>query len=264
MPVPLRVVTPAVVGVAAVLAAWQAWLIRQAWRHADQLVLGTQPFDVQASSCCARVLLVGDSTGVGVGAGRPEQTLSGLLAARFSRVTLVNRCVSGARVADVCSQVEAIVRVQEHFDLVLALAGGNDVIRMTPHLQLRVDARRLARELSRVGRHVVWIGCGVARSPRLLPPLSWWAGRRSRATTQLLAAEAAAAGIEFIDFAAQAHDRVFARQPSMYFAADGVHPSAAGYLYCFEELLRAHPALAARFDPQISGGTGSPQASAYP
>ena len=246
----LRVLGPsaAVVGVAAAVAAWQAWHIREAWRRADELVLRCRPYEVQVPGCCARVLLVGDSTGVGVGADRPEQTLTGLLSARFERVSFINRCVSGARVADVCMQVDAIVRAQEHFDLVLVLAGGNDLIRMTPHASLRVDARRLARGLHRIARHALWIGCGVGRSPRLLPPLSWWAGRRSQATTQLLAAEAVAAGIEFIDFASQAHDRVFARQPALYFAADGVHPSAAGYLYCFEELMRVRPTLAAELD----------------
>lgn len=247
MRVPLRVVAPAVVSVAA-FAAWQAWLIRQAWRRADELVLGMQPFEVHAASCAARVLLVGDSTGVGVGAERPEQTLPGLLAARFARMTLVNRCVSGARVAEVCSQVEASVHAREPYDLVLALAGGNDVIRMTPHPQLRADARRLAHGLAGVGCPAVWIGCGVGRSPRLLPPVSWWACRHSRETIRLLAAEAAAAGIDFIDFTTDAHDRVFARQPSLYFAADGIHPSAAGYLYCFEELMRARPALAAQLE----------------
>ena len=127
----------------------------------------------------------------------------------------------------------------------LVLAGGNDVIRMTPHAQLGVAARRLARSLARIGRQAVWIGCGVARSPRLLPPLSWWAAHHSRATVRLLAREADAAGIEFIDFTTPAHDRVFARRPAFFFAADGVHPSAGGYLYCLEELLRVRPTLAA-------------------
>jgi lysophospholipase L1-like esterase len=242
----LRVLGPsaAAAGVAAV-AAWQAWLLRQAWKRADDLIGGCRPFEVDVADCRARVLLVGDSTGVGVGVQRPEQSLAGLLAARLPRTSVTNRCVSGARVADVCSQVEGIARAGRHYDLVLVLAGGNDLIRMTPHAQLRVDARRLARSLTRVGREVVWIGCGLARSPRLLPPLSWWAAARSRATVRLLAAEAVAAGIDFIDLTAPAHDRVFALRPAFFFAADGVHPSAGGYLYCFEELLRVRPTLAA-------------------
>jgi len=252
----LRVLAPsAAVGVAA-FAAWQAWLIRQAWCRADALMLGARPYEVDVPGACARVLLVGDSTGVGVGADHPGQTLCGLLAARFARSSFVNRCVSGARVADVAAQVEAIAQGGDRYDLVLVLAGANDLIRMTRHTRLRADARRLAGNLRRVAGQAVWVGCGVGRSPRLLPPLSWWAARRSRTTMQLLGTEAAAAGVEFVDFASPLHDRVFAREPALFFAADGVHPSPAGYLYCFEELLRGRPALAAR----LGAGLTPPQA----
>ena len=73
-----------------------------------------------------RVLVLGDSTGVGIGANRPEESIAGLLAQDFPAADIVNVSRSGARVAD-------------------ALGAGARVSSLGPSLRRRAAACRRQR-----------------------------------------------------------------------------------------------------------------------
>jgi hypothetical protein len=75
----------------------------------------------------------------------------------------------------------------------------------------------------------------------MLPPLSWWAGRRCRRTMSALARVARAQGVTFIDFCQPRLDERFAGAPGTYFARDGLHPSSTSYLECFNVLEQRVP-----------------------
>lgn len=211
----------------------QAWLLAVATRSAGRPV----SFEARPRHRVARVLVVGDSTGLGMGAPFPAHSLPGLLAAEFSGLEVVNRCLSGARVGEVAAQVPAPTGRDAPFDLALVLAGGNDVLRPTGARQLRREAEELLLELKGAAKRVVWMGCAnLGAAPAILPPLSWWLGFRTRRTMRSIAEVARRQGVEFIDFCDKRHADHFASAPGTYFAADGVHPSGAAYRYCFEAL----------------------------
>lgn len=216
--------------------AWQSWLVARAARDGRALAAASAGFEARPHRARARVLVLGDSTGVGVGAEAPEASLGGLLAQHFPDVEVVNRAFNGARVAGVAALAERWGREPARFDLALVLVGGNDVLRHTPHRELAADARRLLKRLSRVARHTVWLGCArIGRSPAFLPPLSWWLDWRTTRTMRLLAREARAHGATFVDFAVRP-----AATP-LPFATDGVHPNAESYRRCFDTLARQAP-----------------------
>lgn len=231
-------------------SAWavarQTALLRNARRRGRQLAQRATAFEAAPRQAQRRVLLLGDSTGLGVGARRPQESLPGLLHAAFPQAQIVNRCHNGARVADLLRQARA-VRAQAKargvdgpcFDVVLVLAGGNDVLHLTPLRGLEDDARALLHTLRGLARHVVWMGSAdVGGSPVLRAPLNWLASWRTARTMQRLARTARAEGATFIDFS---RERRFGRDTDTYFAADGVHPSSASYRWCFEVLYRSVP-----------------------
>ncbi len=228
---------------AATLAtAWQAWALHRAIKKGRQLVLQTVPFEAHPPGRTARVLLLGDSTGVGVGTEQPQETIGGLLAADYPGVEIVNRCLTGARMYDVTQQLVPLVREAERFDLAVVMAGGNDVIKLTPHRQLARDARRMLAALTRVSKRSVWLGsANLGGSPLLLRPLSWWLGFRSVRVMRLLAREAKAYNVQFINFAYQGRADLFANDPDTFFAIDGIHPSGASYRHCFNVMKRQAP-----------------------
>lgn len=225
--------------------AWTQWqLLRGAARRVreDRAI---HPFESRPARTELRVLLVGDSTGVGLGIGDVRATLPGLLARRLRGVRIDNRCRSGARIVDVLAQLPPAAAVAQRYDLLMVFAGGNDVLHATPLDALARSTHRLGRRARQVAQRVVWLGhADVGSAPVFLPPLAWWLSWRSRRVAEVLKAQARRAGVDFVDFAGAPHGPVFARDTARYFAPDGLHPSACANRYCLDVLMK-RPALAA-------------------
>jgi lysophospholipase L1-like esterase len=223
---------------------WAQWRLLQAAARRAAQARRRQPFQCRLPQARLRVLLVGDSTGVGLGIGYGRSTLPGLLASRLRHASITNRCRSGARIEDVLQQLPAIAPASRPYDLVMIFAGGNDVLRATPLRAVADGARQVGRRARQLARRVVWLGhADVGSAPVFLPPLAWWLSRRSRRVSRVLATEARRAGVDFVDFAAAPHGPRFARDTARYFAPDGLHPSASANRYCMDVLMR-RPALA--------------------
>jgi lysophospholipase L1-like esterase len=179
-----------------------------------------------------RVLVLGDSTGVGVGASQPEDSIAGLLACDFPDADVVNVSRSGARVADAVAQARACRRAGQRFDIALLHVGGNDVMRATPMPKLADDCRLLMSELAAVARRTIWLGPpNIGIVPLFPPPFSWLYAARSRAAAALFARSAAAHDVAFLDFSSGEHAARFVRGRREHFALDGLHPNSSSYRY---------------------------------
>lgn len=194
---------------------------------------------VAAPSC--RVLLVGDSTGAGVGCEHPGESIAARLARDVPGAEVRNLCASGATVAQVLAVVQALPH-DARWDLVLVFAGGNDVLRHTAAPALDRDARALLRALRPRAAQVLWAGmANVGLAPLFLPPFSWWMSARTRRVNRLLRQVARAEGAQYAEFYAERDRCPFSADPDRYFARDGVHPSAQAYARCYAVL---RPAIA--------------------
>ena len=238
----MMAVTGCAVGV---LMARQLWLIATALdAPSPQPAFNTHP-PVRR----ARLLVAGDSTGVGVGVQHAALSLAGLMGTEFTALEVVNTARSGARVRDTLAQVNTLLLSGERFDVALLFAGGNDVLRFTTPRSLHHAAISALTALKGVATCVVWMGCAdMGSAPMLLPPVSWWLGWRSRRTMAWLKQVAAQQDVEFIDFCDRHHTLEFADKPALYFAADGLHPSGAAHRHCFETLKRRLHAMGIRTD----------------
>lgn len=236
----------AAAGFGTVLAT-QGWLIRRARQRLATRRQGVlpvpAPFD--RTHRPTRLLVVGDSTGVGLGSGTAAQSLQGRLLRDFDGAEVVNRSQVGARVADVAGQLAPLHRAGERFDFALVVVGGNDILRMTPLGRLFDDARTMLGALRPVACKAVWMGSAdVGIAPCFIPPFSWALSHRSRQATRRLGDAAREAGVGFIDFVDHPLSADFRRRRARYFAADGVHPSGFAYGRCYE-VLKAHPGFPA-------------------
>lgn len=222
------------VGAVALLAAGgrMAWR----WRLAQTLVQRSQPYEHQPPAASLRLLMVGDSTGVGTGATSPAATVTGQIARHHPHVQIVNRAQVGARFADIVRQLQAVLG--ERFDVILIFGGGNDVIRWTELSALQTDLA-LALQLARAqAEHVVLMPAGnMGNVPFFFPPWSWLMTRRSRQLHALIRQHAVAGEVIYVDGFRDRRDDPFALQAELH-AMDGLHPSDAGYRLWFSELQR--------------------------
>lgn len=218
-----------------------------AWRltQAAELTRESQPLQHRPANAVHRLLLVGDSTGVGTGASSPQGSVAGYLAQDFPRLWIDNRARDGARFAQVEQQLAS---TSERFDAVLIMAGGNDVIRGTDAPTLQAQVERSIALARRRADHVVLMPAGnVGNAPFFFAPLAGIMERRSRSLHEQLRALAAREGVVYVDLFKERDADPFVANAALN-SRDGLHPSDAGYRVWYD-LLLAQTDWAERWNP---------------
>ncbi|WP_308169597.1 SGNH/GDSL hydrolase family protein [Acrocarpospora catenulata] len=180
-----------------------------------------------------RMVMLGDSTSVGLGMSSPDQTpavslANGLaaVAERPVRLTVVGQ--SGAASTDLAVQVDHALLA--HPEISVIFVGANDVITQTLPAQAVRHLQKAVRRLREAGSEVVVGTCPDLGTVRPIgQPLRWVTRRWSR---QLAAAQTVAvveAGGRTVSFADLLGPE-FMSFPAEMFGPDRFHPSARGYL----------------------------------
>jgi lysophospholipase L1-like esterase len=223
------------------LLLWSAvaivlWAVaRSAWRVQEsvQLTRLSEPLQHAPERHALRLLIVGDSTAVGTGASTPQSSVAGLLAQAFPRLLIENRARDGATFAGLQSQLSG----GEPFDMVLVMAGGNDVVRLRRLQAVRGDIERVTLQARARGALVVLMPAGnVGNAPFFYAPVSWLMTWRSRRIHTFVNEMAARHGAVVVNLYRERADDPFVRQPALN-ASDGLHPGDAGYQVWFNELM---------------------------
>ncbi len=209
-------------------APWRMWT-------AADLARDARPYTAQPPQPTRRVLVVGDSTAVGTGASTAADSLPGRIGQDHPQWRIDNLAANGAKFGDVVQQLE---RAGGGYDLVLVLAGGNDVIRFTSEDTLRDHVQQAVALARRKGQQVVLMPCGnVGHAPFFVPPLSWAMSRRSEALHALAREAASAQQVHYVRLLKPRDQDPFVTRSQELNAADGLHPSSAGYAEWYRELV---------------------------
>ena len=194
------------------------------------------PYNAQPSDPQRTLLIVGDSTALGTGADSPQSSLAGWIGNAHPQWRIDNRAANGAKFADVVQQLR---NAESGYDLVLIVAGGNDVMQLTGMAKLRagmVEAVALAQER---GRRVVLMPCGnVGHAPFFLPPLNWWMDARSKEMHAIAQSVSSNGSARYIRLLQPKETDPFVQRSNEMNAADGLHPSSIGYHHWYTELVR--------------------------
>lgn len=206
------------------------------------LVESAVPFEQSPARPSRRILVVGDSTGVGVGAGDPGRSLAGMLGAGYPDAAVTNRAVSGSKVRDIPSQL-AMVRGQR-FDLVQVQIGANDIVRFTDLGELELELKEMIDALEQAGGQVVVASCGNVGTAPIFPKGTRWLLRdRTLKVRGLFREKVRGKSLHYVDLFQEEDADPFARDPKTYYTADSFHPSAAGYGIWFRQIIAAISSL---------------------
>lgn len=193
-----------------------------------ELIRGSEPLQARPTQSRYRLLILGDSTAVGTGASSGRSSIAGLIAAEHPDWTIVNRGIDGAKFADLPGQLPP---ASEHYDTVLIICGGNDVIRLTSEDVLRRSVREIAERSRSLAPRVILMPPGnVGSAPFFYAPLSWWMSSRARMLHRAVREAADATGAVYVNLYREPEGDPFVRDAQRMNAADGLHPSDAGYV----------------------------------
>ena len=187
-----------------------------------------------------RLVMLGDSTGAGVGVTRTEETVGGVLARRLAgptrRVRLAGAAIAGSGTGDLGPQVSRALLGRP--DVAVLLVGTTDATSGTGLGAVRDNLGDAVRRLLAGGAAVVVGTCPDLGASRVfaqpLRAVVAWRGRRVAATSA--EATRAAGGVP-VDLA-ELVGPVFRADRAAY-CEDGFHPSADGYRLIAEALLPA-------------------------
>ena len=214
------------------LSGCAAWRIGQS----RALARASEPLQQQPATPALRLLIVGDSTGVGTGASAPQASLAGLIGAGHPRLAIDNRSRDGARLAALPAQLDGAAA---RYDIVLVQAGGNDVIAGTEAGELRatLDAvvRAAQQRVPDPARVLLMPAGNVGNAPFFFAPVSWLMTRRARVLHQEVRAAAQRHGATYVNLFKERDDDPFAQRRELN-AADGLHPSDDGYRVWWDNL----------------------------
>lgn len=207
------------------------------WRLSTSMELArqAQPYTAQPDQPTQRLLVVGDSTAMGTGAASPAESLAGLIGKHHPQWRIDNLAANGAKFGDVAQQLQG---AEAGYDMVLVLAGGNDVIRLTTQKALRAHLEQTVALAREKGRAVVLMPCGnVGHAPFFAPPLSWAMSARSKRLHAMVQDVATASQVRYVSLLRPRDKDPFVTRSQELNAADGLHPSSAGYAQWYQELV---------------------------
>ncbi len=171
-----------------------------------------------------KVLVVGDSLAVGVGAygilSIPERL------AFMLEASVENRAQSGAKMHDIELQIEQ--SKEQRYDYIFIIGGANDIIQRTADGELQ-DAIRAAygQAKLRSDRVIALTSGDVGKAPFFVFPLHYYFSKRTTDTRPFFVNIAKEIGVEYIDILE--YPLVFNTDAARYYAEDLLHLSADGY-----------------------------------
>ena len=225
---------------AATLAA--GWSVLQGFRlmHSKYNRVRTVPFSGSDDVVARRFLVVGDSTGVGIGSVDARSTVPGRLAAAFPGTEVVNRSQEGAQSADIADQIASS---DGRFDLILIFVGADDVIRLSPRALVTEAAERALAIASGRANHVAVIPpADIGTAPVWVWPLdALYSHRAERVRRAWQVAMRERTHVHLVDLRLPRERDPFRIKPRRYYSADGLHPSADGYALWFAQITRQVP-----------------------
>jgi len=198
-------------------------------RVSGVLVAEAQPY--QSGTGTVSVLVLGDSTAVGVGATSSE-SVAGRLGA-YLHASVENHAKSGAVTADLAGQIAQAKNTR--YDIVLIQIGANDIIRFHAPSTTAAQLDAALASLQPKSDRIVLLTAGKVGEAPLFPRLfGWlWTWQTARLREQFMTT-LAKHNAAYVDLYAKPDP--FNADPARYYAPDGLHLTGDGYAFWFDAL----------------------------
>ena len=208
--------------------------IRKSIQISHTLIDKTVIFDKVSPDLNITLLVLGDSTAVGVGAGNKLDSIPALMANYINATYVENYAVSGAKVQDLKEQIKKAKLSK--YNYILLQIGANDIV-------ARNDVKKVSQDLQQIyntlpeSNQVIHICCGNIGTATIIPTIA-----RNYYTHKTLEYHKEFENIDngnkvtYINLYQPPEVDVFRREPDIYLAEDGFHPSSVGYKYWFAKM----------------------------
>lgn len=202
-----------------------------------ELVAAAKPYSIRGVVEGTTVLILGDSTGVGVGAAKPEESVPGRIGEFYHATHVENYSESGASARDM--QKQATHAQLASYDIALVMVGGNDIIRFRSAHSVAQTLEPVLEKLKTRAGQVILVAPGNVGGAQLFSfPLSSIFHRATLRYHRAFQELADSVGITYVNLYTEPHEDPFIKEPVRYLAVDKFHPSSDGYGLWFDRIAR--------------------------
>jgi lysophospholipase L1-like esterase len=216
--------------------AYSAYIIRRSFAESKVLIAETLPYQQHPAHPTYRVLVAGDSTAVGVGAGDPHLSTAGRLGADMPDADITNIAVSGMKVGALAASFAPYV--SDHYDLALIQIGANDIVELTSYQDIRESLRAsLAAAHAIAGRTIILTSGDLGEGPAFHWPVTIYLSHRTRMIRRIFIEESASyPETTYLDIYTLLGGIDFKADISRWYAPDYFHLSGEGYGLWYGEI----------------------------
>ncbi len=214
--------------------------IFSAIRTSKEIEKNTTPFQQHPAQPNFRVLVAGDSTGVGTGAADPKFSTAGRLGADYPDAGIMNISENGLKLAELEEKLKEFTtnHPQPKYDLLLIQIGANDIVGQTSYKSIEKSIVAILDIAEKFASNTVVLTSGnVGASPVFRWPLSVYLRSRTVAVREIfLTAVQNRPSVSYVDLFRNPQDDIFLNDVERYYAIDLFHPSGDGYGVWYEEI----------------------------
>ncbi len=189
----------------------------------------SSPYEQHPSDPKMKILVAGDSTGVGTGAKIPMDSTAGRLGQDFPQADIKNISENGLKMEGLSKKLEILG--SDHYDLILIQIGANDVTGLTGMNKVNTDLSLILDQAENHADRVIILTSGnIGNSPVFKAPLSYYISQRTLNLRKIFISEVAKRPkVNYVDLFQNANADIFLTDIHRYYAADLFHPSSDGY-----------------------------------
>lgn len=219
-----------------VIAYWGANTFFRA-RISEALMADQNPFQKPGTDYAMTMLVLGDSTGAGVGADKPEDSVAGRLARYLEATYVENYAVAGAMTEELTYQIQKAKLPK--YDVILMQVGGNDILAFHNSKKTAAKLSDVMSKLPPAKRVILMSVSNVGGAVLFPPPMRPFHTMETLAFRREFARVAHGWHALYIDLYDPFYRDPFLRNPYRYLSRDGLHPSSYGYGLWFDKLRAA-------------------------
>lgn len=234
MPLPLKILL-VIIALILIYVVYAFFRTRHYINIGNGLADAAVKYEQHPENPTVRILTIGDSSVVGTGASKPQESVAGYLGAKYPHADITNIGVNGAKTMEIAPRLASFA--DQRFDLVLIHAGGNDIVRFTKLSEVEESVRAILQEATKLSDNVIILHGGDVGTARLFPAgTRWLFTRRTHQVREIFLRLTKKFDVHYIDLWRKDANDPFFEDPKRFYAADWFHPSSHGYKDWFDHI----------------------------